>query len=278
MLLVTVKSGSKATPGGNSVQSAPLQLIYLARNRKEAPRKRLRLLYLTYTWCGSSCDGFVHTECFNLFVILYRLYKVQIAVKAVRIRPHDSQPTFPSVASGVFQGNPPKNRLVSQFFESCALFAYLNTKVLLEMSRWTIDACLPICETKTKSRTREYGDRAFSVYARVKEKRKVGGKRYEARSRGRSSPDTLAFWACEHAQTIEPTTAVCQSMDSEWTPEHSDRRPTHQENLGEDDFQHAVLVVLVAFHLFHNPQQHFLPIQQSLLQRNIYTVSFLLHF
>ena len=67
MLLVTVKSGSKATPGGNSVQSAPLQLIYLARNRKEAPRKRLRLLYLTYTWCGSSCDGFVHTEWFQPF-------------------------------------------------------------------------------------------------------------------------------------------------------------------------------------------------------------------
>ena len=28
-------------------------------------------------------------------------------------------------------------------------------------------------------------------------KNKVGGVRYKARSRGRSSPDTLAFWACE---------------------------------------------------------------------------------
>ena len=27
--------------------------------------------------------------------------------------------------------------------------------------------------------------------------RKVGGVRYEARSRGRSSPDSSAFWACE---------------------------------------------------------------------------------
>ena len=30
-----------------------------------------------------------------------------------------------------------------------------------------------------------------------KKGRKVGVIRYEARSRGRSSPDTLAFWACE---------------------------------------------------------------------------------
>ena len=36
---------------------------------------------------------------------------------------------------------------------------------------------------------------------------KVGGIRYEARSRGRASPDTLDFWH----QTIEPTTA--------WTPD-----------------------------------------------------------
>ena len=31
----------------------------------------------------------------------------------------------------------------------------------------------------------------------IRKGKKVGGNRYEARSRGRSSPDTLAFWACE---------------------------------------------------------------------------------
>ena len=35
------------------------------------------------------------------------------------------------------------------------------------------------------------------AFAPTKRKRKVGGKRYEARSRGRSSPDTLAVGACE---------------------------------------------------------------------------------
>ena len=40
--------------------------------------------------------------------------------------------------------------------------------------------------------------------------RKVGGTRYKARSRGRSSPDTLAFFSLRNAQTIEPTTAcIC---------------------------------------------------------------------
>ena len=34
-------------------------------------------------------------------------------------------------------------------------------------------------------------------WSQLMEKRKVGGTRYEARSRGRSFPDTLAFWACE---------------------------------------------------------------------------------
>ena len=46
------------------------------------------------------------------------------------------------------------------------------------------DQIKPVCgqETDVKLRT-----------IKRKEKRKVGGKRYEARSRGRSSPDTLAF-------------------------------------------------------------------------------------
>ena len=34
------------------------------------------------------------------------------------------------------------------------------------------------------------------IWIKGKGKRKVGGKRYEARSHGRSSPDTLAFCAC----------------------------------------------------------------------------------
>ena len=40
-------------------------------------------------------------------------------------------------------------------------------------------------------------DRAHLSAINGKRKRKVGGKRYEARSRGHSCPDTLAFWACE---------------------------------------------------------------------------------
>ena len=47
-----------------------------------------------------------------------------------------------------------------------------------------------------------------------KRKTKVGGIRYKARSRGRSSPDTLDFWACER----EPTTA--------WTAVSSPSRST----------------------------------------------------
>ena len=41
----------------------------------------------------------------------------------------------------------------------------------------------------------------------VCQKQKVEGIRYEARSCGRSSPDTLAFLSLRNAQTIEPTTA-----------------------------------------------------------------------
>ena len=37
----------------------------------------------------------------------------------------------------------------------------------------------------------------FRILGPGMDKRKVGGIRYEARSRGRSSPDSLAFWACE---------------------------------------------------------------------------------
>ena len=42
-------------------------------------------------------------------------------------------------------------------------------------------------------------------HATEKKEMKVGAKRYEARSRGCSSPDTLVFLT--PAQTIEPTTA-----------------------------------------------------------------------
>ena len=47
------------------------------------------------------------------------------------------------------------------------------------------------------------------ILARVPswKKRKVRVKRYEARSRGRSSPDSLAFSSLRNARTIEPTTA-----------------------------------------------------------------------
>ena len=41
----------------------------------------------------------------------------------------------------------------------------------------------------------------------VQEKRKVGGIRYEARSRRRSSPHSLAFFSLRNAQNIEPTIA-----------------------------------------------------------------------
>ena len=39
------------------------------------------------------------------------------------------------------------------------------------------------------------------------EMKKVGGVLHEARSRGRSSPDTLAFLSLRNTQTIEPVTA-----------------------------------------------------------------------
>ena len=52
---------------------------------------------------------------------------------------------------------------------------------------------------QSNSNSRFFLERMHScayVWLDRKRKTKVGGKRYKARSRGCSSPDTLAFWAC----------------------------------------------------------------------------------
>ena len=47
----------------------------------------------------------------------------------------------------------------------------------------------------------------MATYKSLEEKKESWGKRYEARSRGRTSPESLAFLSLRNAQTIEPTTA-----------------------------------------------------------------------